>query len=352
MPKLTTSRFFSSILAASVFLFSACEQQPTVVETRESILAFGTFVEVTLINIGEEDRKLVLEKIEQDLNYFNFALHAWKPGPTGRTNQLLEAAGEFTANPSLLPIITKSKQLSAQSQGLFNPAIGHLLKIWGYHNDLPPEGPPPEDEDIKIWLEQKPSMETLTMRGVRINNTNPAVKLDFGAVGKGYALDVTLQHLKDMGVNHAIINTGGDLKVLGQHGERPWKVGIRHPRSEGVIASVALNDGEAIVTSGDYERFYEFDSKRYHHIIDPRTGYPADQAQSVTVIHRDGATADAASTALFVAGPQQWLQIAKAMGVEQAMLIDKDGKVLLTRSMQARIKFENAAQKHEVFDLP
>jgi len=352
MPKSNKPRITLLVIVFGAFLLTACGQKQPITESKQSILAFGTFVEITLINVSAQDKKLVLDKIEQYLDYFNFAFHPFKPGPTGRINQLLEVGGEFTANPSMLPIINLSREFSRQSQGLFNPAIGHLMDVWGYHNETPPEGPPPSAADIKKWLDKKPGMDSLTIRGVRINNTNPAVKLDFGAIAKGYALDVMIQHVRDMGVMNAIINTGGDLKVLGQHGDRPWKIGIRQPRSNGVIASIDARDGEAIVTSGDYERFYEYKGKRYHHIIDPRTGYPADQAQSVTVIHTDGATADAASTALFVAGPEKWLDIARAMNVEQAMLIDKDGNVFLTRGMEQRIRFESPDQKFKVVDLP
>lgn len=352
MPTLLPSKLKLLTIICSVFLFAACQSKTTVVETKESVLAFGTFVEITLINVTGKDRDLVLKKIGEDLEYYHYALHPWKSGPTGRVNQLLAATGEFTANLSLLPIIRKSQQLSAQSQGLFNPAIGNLMQTWGYHDDLPPEGPPPAPAEIKSWLDQNPSMDSLTLKGVRLSNTNPAVKLDFGAIGKGYALDVVLKHIHEMGVKDAIINTGGDLKVLGSHGDRPWKIAIRHPRSEGIIASLEAKDGEAIFTSGDYERFYEFEGKRYHHIIDPRTGYPADQTQSVTVIHTDGAVADAAATALFVAGPSQWLEIAKAMGIKQAMLIDKTGRVLITQAMHQRIKFEVPNLTIEVVDLP
>ena len=178
---LPSSKLLQLVVISSVLLFTACQQKPAVVETKESLLAFGTFIDITLINIPTKDKQHVLDKIEQDLNYFHFAFHPWKAGPTGRTNQLLEAAGEFTANPSLLPLIEKSKRLSIQSQGLFNPAIGHLMQTWGYHDELPPDGPPPDPAEIQKWVNSKPSMENLSIKGVRIRNNNPSVMLDFGA---------------------------------------------------------------------------------------------------------------------------------------------------------------------------
>lgn len=341
---------FSILLA--LFLLSACQQPVEIDETKDSILAFGTFVEITLIDVPADKIETVIAAIEKDLDYMHYAYHPWKSGPTGRTNQLLAAAAEFTANPSMVPIIKRSKELAIKSQHLFNPAIGHLIKTWGYHDEFPPEGPPPEDKDIQQWLKQKPSMESLTIKGVRIKNTNPAVRLDLGAIAKGYALDFIIKHIKQMGVQHAIINTGGDLKVLGQHGERPWQIGIRDPRAEGIIAGLDVHDGEAVFTSGDYERYYEHEGKRYHHIIDPRTGYPADKSQSVTVLHRDATLADAAATALFIAGPEKWAEIARAMDIDTAMLIDINGKIHITDKMYKRIEFEKPIKQINIVKLP
>lgn len=330
----------------------ACQPRSDIKVTKDTMLAFGTFVEVTLINVPETNKHDVLKSISTDLDFMHFAYHAWKPGPIGRTNQLLEAAGEFTANPSVVPLLVKAQTLAKQSHDLFNPAIGRLMKLWGYQDDMPPEGPPPTDAEIQALVRQHPSMSDLIIQGIRIRNTNPAVQLDLGAIGKGYAVDFVIANLKAMGINNAIINAGGNLKVIGQHGDRPWHIGIRDPRGSDVIASLDARDGEGVFTSGDYERFYMYQGKRYHHIIDPRTGYPADKTRSATVIHTDGALADAASTALFVAGPQEFARIAKDMGVTQVMLIDNSGVIYLTPQMQQRIHFEKTVTDVRVVALP
>ena len=200
-----------------------------------------------------------------------------------------------------------------------------------------------------------PSLEDITIKGVRMNNTNPAVKIDLGGIAKGYAIDRLLAYLQQQGINHAIINTGGDLKVIGRHGNRPWKVAIRDPRKkEGIVATLELHDGEAVFTSGDYERYFKSKKngdQHYHHIIDPRSGYPAKGTQSVTVLHRNGSTADAAATALFVAGPKQWAEIARSMGIRYVLLIDDNGKIHISKAMQKRIKFEEQREIVEVVDL-
>jgi thiamine biosynthesis lipoprotein len=342
-----------AVLLLISLLLVSCQQRPSLIETHDSILAFGTFIEVTLINVKPEDHERVIESIEKELEYYNRAFHPWKPGPTGRTNQLLEMTGEFTSNPSLIPLIEKSKRYSLQSKGLFNPAIGKLVKLWGYHDELPPEdGPIPSHEAIRAILDQKPSMQDISFRGVRVTNTNPVNKLDFGGIAKGHAVDLILKHMQEMGVKHAIVNTGGDLKVIGQRGSKPWRIGIRDPRGDGVIASMDARHNEAVFTSGDYERFYKLAGKRYHHILDPRTGYPAQNAQSVTVVHNDGALADAAATALFVAGPEEWLEIASSMKITQAMLIDRNGQIHITRKLASRVNFEKPNLDITIVDIP
>ncbi len=337
------------ILIGSLLLIS-CTPKPT--EFHDNVLAFGTIIEISLINVPPEQTELVMKKIRNDFKYFHYAFHPFQAGPTGRINSLLEATGEFTANPSVIPLIKKSKLYNQQSQGLFNPAIGKLIRLWGYHEELAPEGPTPNNEAIKSLLSQNPSMQSITINGVRVKNANPAVKLDFGGIAKGYALDVILEQLKAMGVTDASINTGGDLKVIGRGPNGPWNIGIRDPRGNGTIANLIANDGESVFTSGDYERFYIEAGKRYHHILDPRTGYPARNSQSVTVVHHDAALADAAATALFIAGPDTWLKIAKSMNIKQAMLIDRDGKIHITRKLNERLNFRKPDLDISVVSIP
>ncbi|MBT8130408.1 MAG: FAD:protein FMN transferase, partial [Gammaproteobacteria bacterium] len=153
--------------------------------------------------------------------------------------------------------------------------------------------------------------------------------------------DLALDYLQARGVEHAIINAGGDLRVIGRHGQRPWRIGIRHPRNNDVIAWLDTEAGESVFTSGDYERFYMHEGRRYHHILDPRTGYPAGGATSVSVIHGDAGTADAAATALFVAGPERWHEIARSMGIKYVMLIDSDMRIHMNPAMQQRVHLIN-----------
>jgi len=325
-----------SLLFFSFLLIAGCQQSPR--EYKHTLLVFGTLVNITLRDVDEKRAEKSFDQIRQDLQAMHTIWHPWKRGPLGRVNVLLQTGGWFSPNISVLPAIEKSRELARLSDNLFNPAIGQLIALWGYHQDQPPTGPPPAKEAIEKLLTQHPRMSDIEIKGLRIRSHNPAVQLDFGAMAKGLAIDHVIDYLREQNIQNAIVNAGGDLKVIGSHGDRPWRIGIRHPRKKGeVLAALDAHDGESVFTSGDYERYYIYKGQRYDHIIDPRTGYPADQSTSVTVIFKDAATADAAATALFVAGPDGWQAIARKMHLRYVMLVAKNGQIIMTPAMAERI---------------
>ncbi len=335
-----------SLIVILVFL-TACDRQP--VAYHEQLLVFGTVVDVKLWDVEEALGRQAVTRLADDFDYMHNAWHAWHPGPLGRVNQLLASGESFTLPPSILPLIQRSSELSQRSNGLFNPAIGKLTALWGFASDDPPKGPPPSAETIRAFLDQQPSMEDIRLNGLTIQTANPALKLDFGAFAKGYAVDRAIDILRELGINNAVVNAGGDLRAIGRHGDRPWRVGIRHPREAGILASVETEGDESIFTSGDYERYFDWQGTRYDHIIDPRSGYPAQGLSSVTVFARRADLADAAATALFVAGPDEknWLPVARAMGVSGVMLVDDDGRVQLTPGIRRRIYFAPSADNKQ-----
>jgi len=320
-------------------LLAACSRPPV---HHEQLLTFGTLVDVTLWNVDAERGRHAVGALARDFDYMHNAWHAWHPGPLGRVNQLLPTGKFFSCPPSIVPLIRRASELSAASGGLFNPAIGQLIKLWGFASDEAPSGPPPDPAAIRALVAQNPQMSDLELDGIRLRSHNPAVRLDFGALAKGYAVDRAIERLREMGIENAIVNAGGDLRAIGRHGDRPWRVGIRHPRQPGILAWVEIEGDESVFTSGDYERYFEYAGKRYHHIIDPRTGYPAEGLSSVTVFAREADLADAAATALSVAGPDPtaWLPVARALGISGAMLVGTHGHIQMTPGLRGRIHFD------------
>ena len=334
----------SLFILALVVLLAACEKQNL---NRYQSFAFGTLIE---IKIRSDDKALAdraSASLFSDFDEMHSDWHAWEAGKLTQTSAMLATGEWFTADKAVQDIIKLSKQYSLRSNGLFNPAIGELIQAWGFQASELPRLPPTEAK-IDSLLADLPAVLDIDIDGDKMRGRNHHLKLDLGAIAKGYAVSAGINKLRDQGLNHALINAGGDLCGIGNQGERPWRIGIRNPSGEGIMASIELENEECVFTSGDYERYYNHNGKRYHHIIDPRSGYPADKVTSVTVLHLDGAIADAASTALFIAGPDGWQEIAKKMGVRDVMMVDKQGRIIMSPSMHKRIKFEPAVDETSV----
>jgi len=223
------------------------------------------------------------------------------------------------------------------------------VALWGFHTD---EFKPllPDAAAVAAALRAQPRMSDLAIAEKRVSSANKAVQLDLGGYAKGYALDRAAAILKEKGVSNALINIGGNVMALGDKGGTPWRVGIQHPRAAAPLATLELRDGEAIGTSGDYQRYFEIDGRRYCHLLDPRTGRPAEGVQAVTVLippqartpqgyvlRGAGALSDAASKPLFIAGPGEWRGLARRLGVEQALLIDGGGVMHVTAALRERL---------------
>lgn len=323
---------------ALVLALAGCSEGPA---TREySFYAFGTLVELTVAGTdaaaAEEARALVAARLDD----WHREWHAWEPGPLTRLNRALAEGRRAPVPEPLRDLIQRGRALSGASGGLFNPAIGRLVGLWGFHADTVPAGPPPPEAEILALAALRPDMGDLELEGGSARSNNAALQLDFGAFAKGMALRRLSAELADRGIRDFLLNAGGDLVAAGRPGDRAWRVGIRQPRGTGVLAAIEPRDGESVFTSGDYERYFTWEGTRYHHIIDPRTGYPARGVRSVTVVHEDAALADAAATALFVAGPRDWAVVARRMGVDRVMLVDAEGTVHLTPAMDDRIDMQ------------
>lgn len=321
---------------------------------KREFYVFGTLVGISIWGVPEQQASQAVNAVISNFQTMHNNWHAWNPSPLTNLNQTI-AAGQTGINtdPSLLPLLKQAKNFYRQSEGLFNPAIGQLINLWGFHNDEFPDGPPPLPEKIAELVALKPNMDDISIdANNRISSTNPAVQLDFGAFAKGYAVDLAIEQFRQFGIENAIVNAGGNLKAIGKKGDKPWWIGIRHPSGKGVLAAVAVNHEESIITSGNYERFREYKGVRYSHIIDPRTGMPARGLTSVTVIDSSGALADAASTALMVAGLSDWHRIAKQMGIKYVMLVDEAGTVHVNPAMAKRVQFPAKKQPKIIVTEP
>ena len=304
---------------------------------------FGTLVEITLAAGNHRLARHLATTVLEDFDRLHWMLHTWKESDLVKLNRAIAAGNQAVAiKPELAQLIRDATAFSTRSDGLFNPAIGALVALWNFHaSEFLPVAPAPRA--IQRVLDADPRMTDLALENNTVNCANRCMQLDFGGYAKGYALDRAIRFLRRHDLFGALINIGGNIMAMGsKHGE-PWCIGIQHPRMPGPIALLPLHDGEAISTSGDYERYFMLNGKRYSHLIDPRSGRPATGTQSATVLvrHGDGAGArsDAASGPLFIQGAAGWRKLAALLGVTSVMLIDQRGEVQLTGEMRGRIEF-------------
>ncbi len=336
--------FFNFIfIVVTVLSLSGCSKPASTKIIKDSQYVFGTIVDITFYGDDNMKSTEALLSISKDFKQLHRAWNPWDNMAMGRANKLIKTTEWFSYNPSINKLLVDGKNYAKTSKGLFNPTMGQFTKLWGFNTDEITITKPPSEQQINNLLAQMPSMDDITIKGIRIKSSNPNVVFDFGGMAKGLAVDLVIKSLTEFNINNAMINAGGDIKVIGKHGDRPWHIGIRHPRKkDSILAGVDLQPNESIFTSGDYERYFIYQGKRYHHIIDPRTGYPATESMSVTVIHSDAALADAAATALFVAGPTKWHDIALSMGIKFVLLIDAQGNIHMNPAMQKRIIFHDS----------
>jgi thiamine biosynthesis lipoprotein len=329
-------------------LLSACNKElPTY---QEQGYVFGTLVEISIYGEDEARAKNGITSVMQVFQRLHDQLHAWKPSELSSLNAAFAQGKSKQISAELATMLQDATQLSTQSGGLFNPAIGGLIKSWGFQaEDF--KAALPDEKKIASLVKVNPQMFDIVFAGNQLHSHNKAVQIDLGGYAKGYALDRAADLLKQSGIHNALINIGGNVLALGKHGDREWRVGIQHPRKPGPLATLALHDGEAIGTSGDYQRYFELGGKRYCHLIDPRTGQPVQGVQAVTILthgEHAGVLSDAASKPIFISGTAGWQISAQKMHIDDALLIDDMGKVHLTTAMKKRLEFTDKSTAREV----
>ncbi len=319
---------------------TACTEKAAPVYQEQGYV-FGTLVEVSIADVADADAKLAVAAVMQEFQRLHSMLHAWQPSELSELNAALARGESAAVSSELVSIVQDAAQLAKQSHGMFNPAIGGLVGLWGFHADDFKPMQPDQNELAKL-VAANPQMSDLSIDHGRIESRNPAVQLDLGGYAKGYALDRAAKILRERGIHNALINIGGNIMALGHNGKRNWRVGIQHPRKAGALASLELHDGEAIGTSGDYQRYFMLGAIRYCHLINPRTGYPMQAVQAVTILTHGknaGALSDAASKPVFMSGVKGWRNAARLMNLDAAMLIDEQGRVHITNELKARLEF-------------
>lgn len=299
----------------------------------------GTVVTITIIDDPENragDFSAAFSEIEAVQNSFNLY------NPESEISKINNRAAirPVTADEKVFKLIGRSLEISETSQGAFDITFASTGKLWDFSKE---NFSPPDDETIKRVI------PLISYKNIKIDGKNRTVqflkkgtKIGLGGIAKGYATGRAISALRQKNVKGAIVACAGDIQVIGDNNGKPWRAGIQDPRGDSVIASIDLHDGDSVSTSGDYERFKIVNGRRYHHIIDPATGYPADSGLiSVSVFSSDPVLSDAYSTAFFISGLEKAKRILASMPALSAVLVTSDMKVYASMSLKGRIIFRD-----------
>lgn len=300
----------------------------------------GTVVSQKLYGKNSES---TTEKILQRLNQLeeNLSVNI-NTSTVSRINTHSGEAQEFQVNSDLLNIITRANKYSAISGGSFDITIGPLVKEWGVFSDNPHV---PSADRINELL------KLVNYKSIIIDSKNLSMRLplkgqmiDLGGIAKGYAADEAAQICRENGIKSAYINLGGNVILVGSKPDgSPWKIGIQNPRgNHGNYIGVLGLSNKTVVASGDYERFFMKDGVRYHHIIDPKTGWPSNSDLiSSTIVTDSSIDADALSTATFVMGLEKSRELLSRLDGVEAILITKNKKVYVTEKLKKYFTFND-----------
>lgn len=327
LPRLRRPRLGLAVAGLSFALALGCAPAPPELVEIEGP-TMGTRFAVKLVAPNDRfDRAALTRQIEDLLRSINAGMSTYLPdSELSRLNDF--PAGEpYTVSKELMSVLSRSEDLVESTDGAFDPTVGPVVDLWGF-------GPRtiqrrPTEESVQQALSQVGWREhlRLDLSASTVLKTSADVRIDLSAIAKGYAVDEILALVREVGVEHALVEVGGELRAVGFRDPAragSWRVGIESPRPSqaGVRAHriIPLPD-RAIATSGDYRNFYEVDGVRYSHTIDPQSGRPVThRGASVTVIAKDCATADALATALLVMGPDAGFGWAERNGVAALFL--------------------------------
>ncbi len=324
-------------------LLSSCSppQERLFKETRTSMY---TVVEITVSSDSAKKAKTAIDRAFNELDRLARLLNFYSED--SEVFIINRNAGDkpVKVSPETLEIIDKALYVSENTEGAFDITVGPVVRLWDFQNKVLPDEKMIK-EKLKlvgyrnVIVDKEKSTVFLKTKGVQI---------DLGGIIKGYAADRAVEILKKKGIKSGIVAVAGDIKVFGRKPPTGsdsglWNVGIQNPRQESdrdeIIATIGLSDA-SISTSGDYQRFFIKDGKRYHHLLNPKTGYPAYGCQSVTIITKDAAFTDAFATGIFILGHEKGLDVIKKLGFD-GVIVDRDGKIYVTEGIKDKIKWSN-----------
>lgn len=323
--------FGTSLLGCSSSNLIAPNSKPY----KETQFLMDTIIEITAYGPNREQAVKEafgeFERIHRLANVFD------ANSQVGQINQQAGKASVVT-DGDLISIIGRAQTLSNQLNGTFDISIGPLTELWGIGR---------KGEFVPTQADINDVLSLVDYRLVKVDERQNTVflpragmKLDLGGIAKGYATDKAIERLKAHGIKSALVNAGGNVRVIGARPDgQPWRIGVQHPqKGSEVIAKLALTEWDTMETSGDYQRFITVNGVRYSHILDPRTGWQPREVSSVTMVLNNSTDGDIFSTALFILGIDRGLALIKQFPGVEAIIVTNDGQVVTTPGLAGKVE--------------
>lgn len=310
------------------------QSEPVVVKRAQ--MQMGTLVKITAVARSESIAQAAATAGFAEIHRLEELLSTWIS--TSELSRVNTSAGvtPVSVGPDTMTVVQGAIHVAEMTNGGFNIAIGPAVNAWDVIESrrIPTES---ELEALRPLVDL--TLIHVDVRAQTIFLEKTGMRIDVGGIGKGYAADQAVMALKKAGALAGVVALSGDIKTFGQlSGGKKFPVGIQHPRKEGeVLAFIDLED-EAISTAGDYERFFEHDGIRYHHILDPHTLHPARRCQSVTVVAREGIWTDGLDTGIFVMGAELGMRLVETLPDVEAIIVDHEGSVQVSSGLRNRIR--------------
>jgi len=283
----------------------------------------GTAITVELLADTRERADMATASVMAEMHRIDAAMSPHRPDSELSRINALAADAPVVLSDEMYRLVERAIAFSAASAGAFDITYAGAGHLYDYRAGIAPDAAAlAAAQPLVGWrhLELDPARRTLRF-------ARKGVRIDLGGFAKGHAVDTSIAILKRLGIRHAMVAAGGDSHVLGDRGDRPWTIAIRDPRREGEVVALLPLEDVSISTSGDYERFFERDGERFHHLLDPRTGRSPRTVHSVTIVADDGLTSEAFSKIVFVLGVEDGLRFVNHHPGIDAVIVDATGRL-------------------------
>jgi thiamine biosynthesis lipoprotein len=296
----------------------------------DGIMGTRIFVELWAEDKDKQRGEQAIDAVMDEMRHIDETMSVYKPTSEVSKVNALAATQPVKISPELFKLLTTALEYSRITEGAFDITYASV----GYMYDFR-ERKRPTEQQIQSALPAVNYQHVLLDAATStVRFSQPGVRIDLGGIAKGYSVDCGIEILRERGFTHALVNAGGDSRVLGDRFGKPWIIGIRHPdHPDQVITRVPLTDS-AFSTSGDYERYFDEDGVRYHHIIDPHTGHSASKVRSATIIAPTATRTDGLSKTAFVLGPDEAMKIYNRLDDVDAILVTPDGRILYSKGLE------------------